>query len=134
MLCVIAKIDPASRARLLELQKEIEKLGIPVRALHGHITLASYIGEDEAAFLASCKEILSGYRAFPVYYDRIEVLASTHIVVASPRREGRLEVLQRQTAAQWEEELTDYTKADVFSRVENAGYTIVDTIELRKGQ
>ena len=171
MLCVIAKIDPASRARLLELQKEIEKLGIPVRALHGHITLASYIGEDEAAFLASCKEILSGYRAFPVYYDRIEVLASTHIVVASPRREGMLEVLQRQTAAQWEEELTDYTKADVwyphttllydmqadlariaerlggvfeplcgevqtieFSRVENAGYTIVDTIELRKGQ
>ena len=171
MLCVIAKIDPKSKARFLKLQGKIEKLGISVKALHGHITLVSYIGEDEAAFIASCKEILSSCKVFPVCYDKIEVLASSCIVVASPRREGMLEALQRQTAAQWEEELTDYTKADVwyphttllydrqadlartaerlggifepfcgevqtieFSRVENAGYTIVDTIELRKGQ
>ncbi len=33
----------------------------------------SYIGEDEAAFIASCKEILSNCKVFPVCYDKIEV-------------------------------------------------------------
>ena len=42
MLCVIAKIDPKSKARFLKLQGKIEKLGISVKALHGHITLVSY--------------------------------------------------------------------------------------------
>ena len=88
MLCVIAKIDPKSKARFLKLQEKIEKLGISVKALHGHITLVSYIGEDEAAFIASCKEILSNCKVFPVCYDKIEVLASSCIVVASPRKEG----------------------------------------------
>lgn len=73
MLCVIAKIDPKSKARFLKLQEKIEKLGISVKALHGHITLVSYIGEDEAAFIASCKEILSNCKVFPVCYDKIEV-------------------------------------------------------------
>ena len=86
MLCVIAKIDPKSKARFLKLQGKIEKLGISVKALHGHITLVSYIGEDEAAFIASCKEILSTCKVFPVCYDKIEVLASSCIVVASPRK------------------------------------------------
>lgn len=80
MLCVIAKIDPKSKARFLKLQEKIEKLGISVKALHGHITLVSYIGEDEAAFIASCKEILSSCKVFPVCYDKIEVLASSCIV------------------------------------------------------
>ena len=95
MLCVIAKIDPKSKARFLKLQGKIEKLGISVKALHGHITLVSYIGEDEAAFIASCKEILSSCKVFPVCYDKIEVLASSCIVVASPRKEGVLEAVQR---------------------------------------
>ena len=81
MLCVIAKIDPKSKARFLKLQGKIEKLGISVKALHGHITLVSYIGEDEAAFIASCKEILSSCKVFPVCYDKIEVLASSCIAV-----------------------------------------------------
>lgn len=114
MLCMIAKIDPASRARLLQLQGEIEKLGIPVKALHGHITLASYTGAEEGAFIASCKEILSNCKAFPVEYDKIEVLASTCIVVASPRKAGMLEAVQREVARQWAMDLTGYTRADVW--------------------
>ena len=98
MLCVIAKIDPKSKARFLKLQGKIEKLGISVKALHGHITIVSYIGEDEAAFIASCKEILSSCKVFPVCYDKIEVLASSCIVVASPRKEGVLEAVQRKIA------------------------------------
>ena len=105
MLCVIAKIDPKSKARFLKLQEKIEKLGISVKALHGHITLVSYIGEDEAAFIASCKEILSSCKVFPVCYDKIEVLASSCIVVASPRKEGVLEAVQRKIAEKWGERL-----------------------------
>lgn len=47
MLCVIAKIDPKSKARFLKLQGKIEKLGISVKALHGHITLVSYMSRAE---------------------------------------------------------------------------------------
>ena len=152
MLCVIAKIDPKSKARFLKLQGEIEKLGISVKALHGHITLVSYIGEDEAAFIASCKEMLSSCKVFPVCYDKIEVLASSCIVVASPRKEGVLEAVQRKIAEKWAKDLPDYMQADLgkiaqhleenfepfcgevqtieFSRVEKVGYTIVDTVEL----
>ena len=152
MLCVIAKIDPKSKARFLKLQGKIEKLGISVKALHGHITLVSYIGEDEAAFIASCKEILSTCKVFPVCYDKIEVLASSCIVVASPRKEGVLEAVQRKIAEKWAKDLPDYMQADLgkiaqhleenfepfcgevqtieFSRVEKVGYTIVDTVEL----
>ena len=152
MLCVIAKIDPKSKARFLKLQEKIEKLGISVKALHGHITLVSYIGEDEAAFIASCKEILSSCKVFPVCYDKIEVLASSCIVVASPRKEGVLEAVQRKIAEKWAKDLPDYMQADLgeiarhleenfepfcgevqtieFSRVEKVGYTIVDTVEL----
>lgn len=152
MLCVIAKIDPKSKARFLKLQGKIEKLGISVKALHGHITLVSYIGEDEAAFIASCKEILSSCKVFPVCYDKIEVLASSCIVVVSPRKEGVLEAVQRKIAEKWAKDLPDYMQADLgkiaqhleenfepfcgevqtieFSRVEKVGYTIVDTIEL----
>lgn len=152
MLCVIAKIDPKSKARFLKLQGKIEKLGISVKALHGHITLVSYIGEDEAAFIASCKEILSSCKVFPVCYDKIEVLASSCIVVASPRKEGVLEAVQRKIAEKWAKDLPDYMQADLgkiaqhleenfepfcgevqtieFSRVEKVGYTIVDTVEL----
>ena len=114
MLCVIAKIDPKSKARFLKLQGKIEKLGISVKALHGHITLVSYIGEDEAAFIASCKEILSSCKVFPVCYDKIEVLASSCIVVASPRKEGVLEAMQRKIAEKWAKDLPDYMQADVW--------------------
>lgn len=114
MLCVIAKIDPKSKTRFLKLQGKIEKLGISVKALHGHITLVSYIGEDEAAFIASCKEILSSCKVFPVCYDKIEVLASSCIVVASPRKEGVLEAVQRKIAEKWAKDLPDYMQADVW--------------------
>ena len=39
MLCVIAKIDPKSKARFLKLQEKIEKTRHLGETLHGHITL-----------------------------------------------------------------------------------------------
>ena len=58
MLCVIAKIDNAARERLNELCKVVEEFDLPVRYLYGHITLGSYIGKNEADFIAQCKTAL----------------------------------------------------------------------------
>ena len=80
ILCVIAKIDAASRMRLAGIQRIAEDFGIPVRELYGHITLATYLGEEEEAFVASCKASLPCRKAFPVRYDQIEVLDATSIM------------------------------------------------------
>ncbi len=43
MLCVIAKIDPKSKARFLKLQEKIEKLGISVKsAARAHYACVVY--------------------------------------------------------------------------------------------
>ena len=57
MLCAVAKLDPASTERLARLRRMANQFGIFPKELHGHITLATYTGEDEAAFIASCKAI-----------------------------------------------------------------------------
>lgn len=101
MLCVIAKIDSASRKRLAGIQRIAENFGIPVRELYGHITLATYLGEEEEAFIASCKASLPCRKAFPVRYDQIEVLDATSIIVASPRKEGNLAAIHGEIERRW---------------------------------
>lgn len=90
MLCVIAKIDEASKARLDGLCRVVEEFGFPPRYLYGHITLVSYLGQEEEKFIEGCKTVLRGQTAFPVRYDRIELLAPTPSIVASPDRTEEL--------------------------------------------
>ena len=84
MLCVIAKIDNAARERLNELCKVVEKFDLPVRYLYGHITLVSYIGQNEADFIAQCKTALMNWKTFPGAYNCVELLPPTPSIVASP--------------------------------------------------
>ena len=84
MLCVIAKIDNAARERLNELCKVVEEFDLPVRYLYGHITLVSYIGQNEADFIAQCKTALKNWSAFHVAYNCVELLPPTPSIVASP--------------------------------------------------
>ena len=84
MLCVIAKIDNAARERLNELCKVVEEFDFPVRYLYGHITLVSYIGQNEEDFVKQCKTVLKNWRAFPVDYNCVELLPPTPSIVASP--------------------------------------------------
>ena len=90
MLCVIAKIDSAARERLNELCKVVEEFDLPVRYLYGHITLVSYIGQNEANFIAQCKTALKNWRAFSVAYNRVELLPPTPSIVASPELSQKL--------------------------------------------
>lgn len=84
MLCVIARIDDSARVRLARLCKIVEEFDIPARYFYGHITLVSYVGQDETNFVEHCKAALTGWQAFPVYYSRLEHLVPTSIIVASP--------------------------------------------------
>lgn len=84
MLCVIARIDDSARARLDLLCKIAEEFDLPARYLHGHITLVTYLGQDEVQFVEGCKAALTDWKPFSVFYDRIELLAPTPSIVASP--------------------------------------------------
>ncbi len=114
MLCVIAKIDSVSREKLLKLQQLAGSFGIPQRHLHGHITLAAYVGDDENQFISSCKKLLSNYKRFSVYYYKIEVLTETSIIVASPKKEKEIALIQNEIVNNWEESLDYWTQGDVW--------------------
>lgn len=114
MLCAIAKIDIQSREQLLALQQLTERFGITVNDLYGHITLATYIGEDDGTFIASCKEIISAYTPFSVYYEKVEVLSATSIIVASPRNENALFDIHNDIATQWGSYLDNWTNNDFW--------------------
>lgn len=114
MLCVIAKIDAASRMRLAGIQRIAEDFGIPVRELYGHITLATYLGEEEEAFVASCKASLLCRKAFPVRYDQIEVLDATSIIVASPRKEGDLAAIHGEIERRWGAHFNHWTQGEAW--------------------
>ena len=95
MLCVIARLDDRSTEKLNALRMLAFPPGEAGRPLHGHITLATCVGGDEAAFLRSCRELLRGVSAFSVPYGKLEVLEETSIIVASPEPNPALEALHR---------------------------------------
>lgn len=109
MLCVIARIDPGSRDRLAALRRKAEARDRRAGELYGHITLATYMGDEEERFIASCGALLSGFAAFPVRYERIEPLPATSILVASLAKEGALLSLHKELAGMWRESLDKWT-------------------------
>ena len=109
MLCVIAKLDSQATEKLLELQKTALPAGTETRPLHGHITLATYWGEDELRFVRSCKSFLSEVSAFDVVYDKIRVLEETSILVAVPARSEALLSLHQAIAEKHGEALDRWT-------------------------
>ena len=114
MLCVIAIIDHDSRDRLLKIQSIGEKFGIAPRHLHGHITLATYLGTEEDRFISSCKDILSGYHTCTVHYEKIQILSATSIIVATPEKISTLTDIQRDISDRWCDKLDRWTRAEVW--------------------
>ena len=114
MLCVIALLDPASMERLSRLRRLTAAFGVPPRAVHGHITLASYTGGDEAGFISSCQAILSRRRKFSVHYGDIRIFDSTSVIVAIPDKEDPLDAIQREIADTWAKELNQWTRREAW--------------------
>ena len=98
MLCAIAIIDDSATERLRKLRRIAERFGAPPRNTHGHITLATYIGDDEDSFVASCKTLLSGYKRFSVHYDEVTIFDASAVIVAVPRLEETLPSMKKDNA------------------------------------
>lgn len=114
MLCVIARLDRASRDELTRIQASARELGIPVRPLHGHITLATYLQGDETALISACKTAVKGQRPFRVQYKSVSYLAATSIIVADPLRTETLAALQRRVASICPRYLDEWTGSAIW--------------------
>ena len=114
MLCVIAKIDNAARERLNELCKVVEEFDLPVRYLYGHITLVSYIGQNEADFVKQCKAALMNWKTFPVAYNCVELLPPTPSIVASPKLSQKLVAIHDLLLSVAPSEMDSWSAKDVW--------------------
>lgn len=112
MLCLIAKLDDASSAKLNAVRKAALPDNEEGRPVYGHITLASYKGEQEAAFVQSCKELLAKTPAFEIAYVSVEILKETHIIVAKPEDSKMLTILHRCITEKHGDDLDPWTKGD----------------------
>ena len=103
MLCVIAKLDKRSTEKLTAIQKAAAP-DADGKPLHGHITLAAYMGEDEAGFMAFCAALLKDVSRFAVNYTHLAVLEETSI--------GTLPALHRRIAEVYGSSLNEWTGSD----------------------
>ena len=111
MLCVIAKLDKRSADKLTA----IKRAAVPdadCKPLYGHITLASYVGEDEAGFMAFCTSLLKGVPRFAVRYTQLAVLEETSIIAALAEKTGTLPALHRRIAEVYGGSLNEWTGSD----------------------
>ncbi len=112
MLCVIAKINDDAAAKLDRIRKAALPDNAALQPLHAHITLASYIGDDERHFIGACKEALKDVSPFEVEYEKIEVLDETSIIAAIPGKSVFLESLHRKIAENYNDSLDNWTGTD----------------------
>ena len=111
MLCVIAKLDKRSAEKLTALKKAaVPEAG--TKPLYGHITLASYVGEDEAGFMAFCTSLLKGVPRFAVRYTQLAVLEETSIIAALAEKTGTLPALHQRIAEVYGGSLNEWTGSD----------------------
>lgn len=114
MLCVIAKLDNQATDQLNKIQRTAFPAGAEIKTLYGHITLATYIGDDEFRFVQSCKRSLANVSAFNVVYDKIEVLDETSIIVATPEKSDSLVFLHQCIAEKYDNDLDRWTRGDCW--------------------
>ena len=114
MLCVIAKLDDAATKTLAAFRKIAYGEHRNGGSLYGHVTVATYVSDDEEGFICACKGYLNHFAAFDIIFDKIEVLDETSIIVASPRRTKALELLHRCITDHFNEALDQWTKSDAW--------------------
>lgn len=93
MICVIAKLDDSATAELTSVIKRAFPADKVIKPIYGHITIASYIGNDEDCFVRSCMDKLGGGKSFDVCFEKIVVLAETSIIAAIPKRSEQIDDL-----------------------------------------
>lgn len=109
MLCVIAKLNGEATEKLMAIRKAALSDAV-VKPLYGHITIATYTGDNEAQFIRFCKSLLEGMPSFTVRYEKLAVLEATSIIVASPEKSGPLEALHLGIAKEYNCALHPWTQ------------------------
>ena len=109
MLCVIAKLDRQATEKLRRLQAAAHKGRQDFPPLYGHITVASWIGEDEEGFVRTCGPLLRSINPFTVFYRSIEVLTETSVIAAVPEKAGILLDLHDRIAERFGASLNGWT-------------------------
>lgn len=112
MLCVIAKLNREATEKLVSIQKAALSDVVALKPLYGHITIATYTGNQEAEFIRFCKSRMDGIFHFPVRYQNIEVLEASSIIVASPEKSGILEMLHQRIAEEYNGFLNRWTQLE----------------------
>ena len=114
MLFVIGLIDNTSNKRLEAVRSRTESIGIPVRPLYGHITFATYLGNDDTAFIASCKNMLRNYKPYTIHFEKIDRLPNTSILAAFPIKEKELAAIHKCIVEKWKDTLTIWTQEEIW--------------------
>ena len=109
MLCVIAKLpeDASEKLRMLrDSALPAELAGVP---LYGHITIATYLPEDDGSFAEACVRTIREYSSFTVRYEKLRVLCRTSIIAALPSMTEELVSLHSRVADQYAGSLDRWT-------------------------
>ena len=108
MICVIAKLAPDAVERLNILRKAVFSKEQLVKPFHGHITIATYLSDDEE-FLPVCSGIIRDTSSFHIRYEKLEVLSATSIIVAVPSKPDALLALHSRIAERFGQSLDCWT-------------------------
>ena len=108
MICVIAKLPPDAAERLDILRKSVVSKERMMKPLHGHITIATYLSDNEE-FLQGCSEIIRETSSFSVRYEKLEVLSETSIIAAIPSKSDVLLTLHNNITEKYGRSLDRWT-------------------------
>ena len=109
MICVIAKLPQDAVERLNALREAVVSAEQLVSPLHGHITIATYLPEDDTDFLQNCTKAILETPSFSVRYEKLEVLAETSIIVAVPSKPAELLTLHGRIAEKHSQAMDRWT-------------------------
>ena len=108
MICVIAKLAPDATERLNTLRQAVASEKLPLKPFYGHITIATYLPDDEE-FVQVCSEIIRETPSFRIRYTKLEVLSETSIIVAVPSKPDALMALHNRITEKYSDSLDRWT-------------------------
>ena len=115
MLCVLAKLSDDATEKLNAIKGSAIPDNEGAKPLHGHITLASYEGEDEAGFTRSCKELFKDIRHFDIRYEKMEIFEDPFVIVVKPERSETLSNMHQLITEKFNDTLNKWTKAGIWN-------------------
>ena len=101
MICVIAKLAPDAVERLNILRKAVFSKEQLVKPFHGHITIATYLPDDEE-FLPACSGIIRDTSSFHIRYEKLGKGIASHtldLLIQDAREKGLASVSLEATEA-----------------------------------